>query len=147
MTPTMNFTQPQLAENIEGVGIRMSVILSTECSGGKLTIIEQEVGIGAGWPARVCNREDKVILVTGGKFVLFANGEKYEAAKGDNIFVPHGTLHSIKNVGTQTGLLLITLTPGNQKDLQKPPSQAVKVFGNSTLAMQDAAKKYNVVLD
>lgn len=108
MTSTVNFKQPKEAENIEMMGVRMSVILSTECSGGKLTIIEQQVDVGAASPVHICTREDKVILVTRGKFLFFADSKKYEAGTGANIFIPRGTLHTFKNTGT----LLVTLTSG-----------------------------------
>ncbi|RYU89251.1 cupin domain-containing protein [Mucilaginibacter terrigena] len=147
MISTRNFKQQGPSESREIKGVRTSVILSTECSGGNLTIIEEEVNVGAGSPPHICNGEDKVILVTNGNFMLFADGKKYEAAKGANIYIPHGTIHSIKNVGTQTGILLVTLTPGGQKSLLKPQSQTVKVFGKNTAAVQDVAKKYNVVFE
>lgn len=74
MTSATNHIGPQQA-GTEIEGIRMNLILSAECTGGKLTIIEQEIGIGAVSSAHVCNREDKVILVTNGNFLLFAEGK------------------------------------------------------------------------
>lgn len=127
-------------------GIRMNLILSAECTGGKLTIIEQEIGIGAVSSAHVCNREDKVILVTKGNFLLFAEGKTYEAEKGANIFIPHGIVHSIKNIGTQTGVLLVTLTPDSQPSAFKPSGRSVKVFGKNNAVMHNVAKKYDVVI-
>jgi quercetin dioxygenase-like cupin family protein len=146
MTSTVNFKQPDEAENIEIMGVSMSVILSTECSGGKLTIIEQEVAVGAASPVRICNREDKVILVTSGKFMFFADGKKYEAGTGANIFIPRGTLHNFKNTGTQTGKLLVTFTPGGHEIFLKDLSRSVRVYGKNISLMNDVAKKYDVVL-
>ncbi|RFZ92774.1 cupin domain-containing protein [Mucilaginibacter conchicola] len=146
MKTTVNFKQPDAAENIEMPGIRMTVILSTECSGGKLTIIEDEVNVGAGSPTYTCNREDKVILVNEGKFMISANGEQYLAEKGCNIFIPKGTMHNFKNVGTVTGKLLITLTPGGHEHFLKDLSQSVKVFGQNYEVMNNVARKYDVVM-
>jgi mannose-6-phosphate isomerase-like protein (cupin superfamily) len=146
MTSTVNFTQPELAENIEMKGLRMSLILSTECSGGKLTIIEQEVGIGTGSPTCICSHEDKVILVTNGRFMLFAGNQKYEAEAGASIFIPRGTLHSFTNQGTQTGKLLITLTPNKHETSLKNPTRLVKMLGKDPAYMQNVARKYNVVM-
>jgi quercetin dioxygenase-like cupin family protein len=147
MASTANFTQPEPAKNIDMMGIRMSVILSTECSNGKLTIIEQEVSVGVSSPAHTCNHEDKIILVTNGKFMLFADNEKYEAEAGASIFIPCGTLHSFTNEGTQTGKLLVTLTPGGHNDPLKNRSRTVKMLGKDPAFMHNVAKKYDVVME
>jgi quercetin dioxygenase-like cupin family protein len=140
----VNFTESETAENVEMMGIKMTVILSTECSGGKLTIIEQEVSCGAGSPAHICNREDKVIYIAEGKFMLMADGHKYIADKGANIFIPRGTMHNFKNIGTQTGRLLVTLTPGGHEHFLKDLSQTVKVYGKDPRAIKEVAQKYDV---
>jgi quercetin dioxygenase-like cupin family protein len=147
MASTINFTQPESAQNIEMMGIRMSVILSTECSNGQLTIIEQEVSVGVSSPAHICNREDKIILVTNGKFMFFADGEKYEAEAGVSIFIPQGALHSFENAGTQTGKLLVTLTPGSDNNILKNRSRTVKMLGKDPAFMHNVAKKYDVVME
>jgi quercetin dioxygenase-like cupin family protein len=147
MTSTVNFPQPEPAKNIDLTGIRVSIILSTECSGGKLTIIEQEVGVGVSSPSHTCNREDKIILVTNGKFMFFADGEKYEAEAGASIFIPQGTLHSFENGGTQTGKLLVTLTPGSDNNILKNRSRSVKMLGKDPAFMHNVAKKYDVVME
>jgi quercetin dioxygenase-like cupin family protein len=144
MASTANFTQPEPAQNIEMTGIRMSVILSTECSNGKLTITEQEVAVDVSSPAHTCNREDKIILVTHGKFMFFADNEKYEAEAGASIFIPCGTLHRFKNEGTQTGKLLVTLTPGGHNDTLKNRIRTIKMLGKDPAFMHNVAKKYDV---
>lgn len=146
MASTTNFTRPQLAENIEMTGTRRSVILSTECSGGHLTIIEEEMPVGSCTPVHICSRGDKVILVTDGKFMLFADGKKYEAEKGCNIFIPRGVMHNFKNAGTQTGKLLTTITPCGHETFLKDLRLSVKVFGKDPNILRDAAKRYGVVL-
>ncbi|MFA6248604.1 MAG: cupin domain-containing protein [Mucilaginibacter sp.] len=146
MISTMNYNQPQTGENIEMTGTRKSVILSTECSGGHLTIIEEEISVGACSTPHVSTREDKVIFVADGKFILFADGEKYEAEKGCNIFIPRGVLHNFKNAGTQTGKLLITITPFGQENFLKDLCLSVKVFGKDPAVMRDVAKRNGVVL-
>jgi quercetin dioxygenase-like cupin family protein len=147
MASIINFTQPESAQNIEMMGIRMSVILSTECSGGKLTITEQEVGVGVSSPSHTCNREDKIILVTNGKFMFFAYNEKYEAEAGASIFIPCGTLHSFTNEGTQTGKLLVTLTPDGHNNTLKNRSRSVKMLGKDPAFMHNVAKKYDVAME
>ncbi|MFD0766415.1 cupin domain-containing protein [Mucilaginibacter lutimaris] len=146
MTSIINLIQRNQAEYREVSGIQMSVILSTECSGGTLTILEKEVSVGAGSPTHTCEHEDKVILITEGNFTLYANGESYEAEKGANIFIPRGTLHSIINTGTQTGKLLITLTPAGHENFCKDLSINVKVFSKKRMVLQDVASNYNVVM-
>lgn len=88
MTSATNFKQRNQAEDIEMPGIRISVILSTACSGGKLTILEEEISVGAGSPQHICNHEDKVLLITEGKFTLHAGGKAYEAEKARTSLSP-----------------------------------------------------------
>ncbi|MES2267738.1 MAG: cupin domain-containing protein [Bacteroidota bacterium] len=146
MAPTINFIQRNPAEYVDIPGIQMNVILSTECSGGNLTILEKEVSVGAGSPPLVCNHDDKVILVTEGKFTLYANGESYDAEKGANIFIPQGIMHSVVNTGTQTGKLLITLTPGRQEKFLKDINLSVKVIGKKRVVIPNITKQHCAVL-
>ncbi|MBL4675532.1 MAG: cupin domain-containing protein [Mucilaginibacter sp.] len=123
----MKFTHPEKIKNIETRGIRVTVILSTERSDGKLTILENEVGIGAASPMHSCKGEDKVILVNEGKFLFNANGEQYLAEKGCNIHIPNNTMYSFENIGTVTGKLLITLTPKVNETFSKDVNQSIVV--------------------
>jgi len=146
MKTYVNFNQAGAAEKIEMMEIRTTVILSTERSGGKLTIIEDEVSVGAASPMYTCNCEDKVILVNEGKFIIRANGEQYMAEKGCSIFIRKGIMHNLKNVGTVTGKLLITLTLGKHEQFLKGFSQSVKVFGQKNELMEKVARRYDVVM-
>jgi quercetin dioxygenase-like cupin family protein len=146
MTSTTTLIQPQPADHIALPGTRRSVILSTEYSNGHLTIFEEEMSVGACMPAHICNRQDKVILVTDGKFALFANDKMYEAEKGCNIFIPRGVKHYFKNIGTQTGKLLTTLTPCGPDNFLRDLCLNVKVFRKDPAVMYKVAKKNGVVL-
>ncbi|MBK0380213.1 cupin domain-containing protein [Mucilaginibacter segetis] len=126
--------------------IKINTILSKACSGGKLTIIEYLVGIGAGCTAHVCPHEDKVLYVAEGKFLLLAGGYKYIAEKGSNILIPCNTWHNFKNIGTITGKLLVTLTPLNKTKMPNNLTPKVKIFGNNILKLKKTPQTFEVVL-
>ena len=144
MKATTKFDRLCKTENISVPGISMTVILRADCTGGKLTIIEDEVSVGAGSPLYTCNREDKVMMVVEGKFLVSANGDRYLLEKGCSMFIPKGTVHNFKNVGTATGKLLITLTPCEQNKFLKGLNKPITVFGNNHTVIKKAARKYKV---
>ncbi|OOQ61301.1 cupin domain-containing protein [Mucilaginibacter pedocola] len=127
------------AENIALLGINNNIILSTERNGGKLTILEQVVNIGSASPLLTCAREEKVIYIAEGNFVLSADGQQYHAGKGASMLVPKGVVHHFKNIGTSIGKLLITLTPGRRDALLKGIDSSVKVYGENIEAIKNAA--------
>jgi oxalate decarboxylase/phosphoglucose isomerase-like protein (cupin superfamily) len=79
--------------------------------------------------------------------MLFADGEKHEAEAGASIFIPQGTLHSFTNEGTQTGKLLVTLTPGSYNNTLKNRNRSVKMLGKDPAFIHNVAKKHGVVME
>ncbi|MFD0795273.1 cupin domain-containing protein [Mucilaginibacter litoreus] len=144
MSSSLNFLTHNAAKSIRINQISKRVILSKTCSGGKLTIYEHEVSVGLNSAIEICNDEDKVILVAEGKFVLYACEREYFAEKGSNILVPAGIKHHYKNIGTQTGKLLITLTPGGKERFLSGDVSRVKVYGKNTAAITAAANQLEV---
>ena len=135
---------PAKPEKIDKRSIKMTVILSAECTGGKLSIIEQTVPVGAASPPTVRYTHDTVIYVAEGKFILLTSSHRYMGDKGTSLFIPCGIWHRIKNFGTNTGKLLLTITPGKSRNLLNGGAPAEKFFGKNTGAIKNAAKNYGV---
>ncbi|MDG4865136.1 cupin domain-containing protein [Streptomyces sp. T-3] len=82
-----------------------------ENTGGSLTFAEATVPPGGGPPPHIHPNADEAFFILSGE-IEFLNGEKtFVAGAGSFVFVPRGTRHRFRNIGSQTAHLLFMFTP------------------------------------
>ena len=86
--------------------------VSGEQTGGAYSLFEVAVGPGGGEGPHVQHREDECFYVLEGRFEFVVEGSKIEAGPGTLVYAPKGDLHAFENVGTTTGSMLVSQTPG-----------------------------------
>ncbi len=67
---------------------------------------------GFGIPLHVHDREDELIYVLDGQFMIMLDGRQFTANTGDEIFFPRHIPHSFQNIGSKPGKTLWTVVPG-----------------------------------
>lgn len=122
------------------MGIELKVKVSKDDSGNKISSIEQTVSPGAGSPPHILHDADKMIYVIEGKFLLKNGDQNIEGKTGTMVYIPKGIIHNFKNIGTDNGKILVTLTPGGHEDFlydlssrlenEKPTPQLMKEVGS-----------------
>lgn len=102
-----------------GEGLKVGVLggLSTfkvrsHETGGAYAILEQEVPAGHGPPLHVHRRETEVFYILEGDFELTVGERKVAAPTGSILVGPRDVPHTFRNVGQETGRLLLTVIPG-----------------------------------
>jgi quercetin dioxygenase-like cupin family protein len=85
---------------------------TSEQTGGAYSLFEVTTQPGGGVLPHVQHREDESFYVLEGEYELLVEGRTIRAGAGSLLYVPKGTLHAHKNVGTTTGRLLVSQTPG-----------------------------------
>ena len=85
---------------------------TSEQTGGAYSLFEVTTHPGGGVPPHVQHREDESFYVLEGEYEFLDDGGATRAGAGSLIYVPRGNLHAHKNVGTTTGRLLVSQTPG-----------------------------------
>jgi quercetin dioxygenase-like cupin family protein len=86
---------------------------TSEQTGGAYSLFEVTTQPGNGVLPHVQHREDESFYVLEGEYEFLDNaGDTTRAGAGSLIYVPRGNLHAHKNVGTTTGRMLLSQTPG-----------------------------------
>ena len=86
---------------------------TSEQTGGAYSLFEVTTQPGDGVLPHVQHREDESFYVLEGEYEFLDDaGGTTRAGAGSLIYVPRGNLHAHKNVGTTTGRMLLSQTPG-----------------------------------
>jgi quercetin dioxygenase-like cupin family protein len=85
---------------------------TSEQTGGAYSLFEVTTQPGGGVLPHVQHREDESFYVLEGEYEFLVEGRTIRASAGSLLYVPKGTLHAHKNVGTTSGRLLVSQTPG-----------------------------------
>ncbi|QDG75522.1 cupin domain-containing protein [Labrenzia sp. PHM005] len=115
--------------------ITFRILLSGNQTDGTLAIFEDDVHPGQG-PARHIHRDqDETFFFLEGEFDVEIAGERHHMKPGDVGFVPRGTVHAFKNVGSTVGKLRYILSPAGTFEEFIPSIHAILTDGTQS---QDA---------
>jgi quercetin dioxygenase-like cupin family protein len=104
--------QTQAAGTISWLGTTYRTILTTEASGGAMSIVDSEGPAGSGPPRHIHDREDEVFVILTGRVEFWLEGERFTRGPGETAFVPRGKEHTFRVIGPGTSRHLVILTPG-----------------------------------
>lgn len=96
--------------NIQG-GIKLKVLVSGKDTDGTIAVLVDTVQPGGGPPIHIHNNQDETFLCVSGEFKIRVGDGVIEVKAGDVAFVPRGTIHGFRNVGTTEGVLQYAFTP------------------------------------
>jgi len=82
-----------------------------EDTGGSFSLIEVQVQSENGPPSHIHHREDETFYVLEGEFSFLHGDITITATAGSFVYIPKGTLHTFKNIGTSQGRFLAIITP------------------------------------
>ena len=105
------FSLPGAGQIADAFG-RHIIRISADRTGGSLGVFESEVPAGEGPPFHVHDREEEFFVVLSGRFGFWCEGDHVELGAGGAIVIPRGTAHRFQNIGSETGQLLVVMTPG-----------------------------------
>jgi mannose-6-phosphate isomerase-like protein (cupin superfamily) len=78
---------------------------------GAMCVAEVTTFPDNGPPPHIHHREDELFCVLEGKFSFLVGDSRTEANVGSYRYVPKGTLHTYRNIGTTPAKSLVVLTP------------------------------------
>jgi mannose-6-phosphate isomerase-like protein (cupin superfamily) len=88
------------------------ILATHEQTGGTLGLFRQTIAPNSGPPTHIHQNEDEFFYVVSGEFSIKVGERTVSAPARSVVFVPRGTAHAFRNVGTQPGELLEGVTPG-----------------------------------
>jgi hypothetical protein len=56
--------------------------------------------------------QDEWFYIVDGTFLFEADGKNFYLEAGEPVFLPHGTCHTLQNVGNTVGRTVVTVVPG-----------------------------------
>lgn len=91
--------------------ITFKVLLSSAQTGGSHAVFEDIVQPGQGPGRHIHRGQDETFLFEEGEFDVEIDGVRHHMKPGDVGFVPKGSVHAFKNVGSVPGRLRYVFTP------------------------------------
>ena len=109
--PAVKVAVPEACEMFPAFGNEMTVLLSGADTGGKLAMCIDVTPPGGGPPPHYHLNEDEWFFPLEGEVEFLLNGEWQAVAVGTAVFVPRGTVHTFRNVGSGYLKVLVQTTP------------------------------------
>lgn len=93
-------------------GVLYRILISSEQTGGALSLVDSISPIGSGPPLHIHDAEDETFYIVTGTLKFFLDGQTLVKQAGEAVFVPRGKLHTFQVVGDMPCRHLVMLTPG-----------------------------------
>ncbi len=97
---------------LEWLGVTYKTILTTQASGGAMSIVDSVSPAGSGPPRHIHEREDETFIVLTGQCEFWLEGQRFTRGPGETAFIPRGREHTFRVTGEQASRHLLVLTPG-----------------------------------
>ncbi|WP_137924378.1 cupin domain-containing protein [Cupriavidus sp. 2SB] len=105
---------PDEATPIQPFGLDMRVLLSSEATGGTISVIMASHKPGEGPPDHLHHMQEECFFIVEGTYELTAGDVTRTVGPGTIVYLPRGVVHSFKNVGTTVARMLDWSVPGGQ---------------------------------
>ena len=132
----------------------VKVKVTSAQTGGRLSPLEIDVTPGFGNNAHAHGGEDEAFYIASGDFRFINGAGTFDAGAGAFVYVPRGTRHGFRNIGSETGKLMVFYTPAGAEqffldngddpdpDGNPPPEWTQERFD----AMAEALKVHKMIL-
>jgi mannose-6-phosphate isomerase-like protein (cupin superfamily) len=93
------------------------ILATADQTAGSLGMFRQTIAPNSGPPTHVHQAEDEFFYVVSGAFKVKLGDSVMTAPAQSVMFVPRGTAHTFQNVGAESGVLLVGVTPGGYEKI------------------------------
>lgn len=102
---------PDQGERFTIIGGGVRILAEGATTAGRCCIFEVPVAPGDGPPLHHHDREDESFFVVDGRFKFVIGDKSFIGGRGTFGLAPRGSIHSFRNVGSTTGVMIVTCTP------------------------------------
>ena len=135
--------KPEQAQPINPFGLEMRVLLTTEETGGAISVIMAWHKHGEGPPDHVHFRQEEMFFIVKGAYELTVGGQTSTAGPGTIVFIPRNVVHRFKNVGDTAACMLDWSLPGGQDHYFKAISDLAAGGGFTGEKVMEISKKFD----
>jgi len=124
-------------------GMTLKILLSSADTSGLQAVFEDIVEPGVGPSRHIHHKQDETFLFLEGNFDVEIDGQCYQMSAGGTAFIPRGTVHGWKNVGSGMGRLRYLFSPAlNIEQMFRDINSAYLLRGMNEEWMQKLAADY-----
>jgi len=127
--PHATIVTPEQALPLKAFGLDLKVLLSTEATGGAISVLLGSHKPGEGPPDHVHFSQEEIFFVVEGTYELTVGDQTSTAGPGTIVFIPRNVVHRFKNVGEprhacSTGVCREGRTTTSRRSPTSPPATA-----------------------
>ena len=135
--------KPEQALPIKPFGLDMKVLLTTEATGGAISVLMAWLKPGEGPGDHVHFNQEEMFFIVEGTYELTVDGQTTTAGPGTIVFIPRNVVHRFKNVGDTTGCMLDWTLPGGQDHYFKAISELAAAGGLTPEKVMEINKRHD----
>jgi quercetin dioxygenase-like cupin family protein len=135
--------KPEQALPIKPFGLDMKVLLTTEATGGAISVIMGWHKPGEGPPDHVHSSQEELFFIVEGTYEVTVGGQTSTAGPGTIVFIPRNVVHRFRNVGDTTACMLDWSLPGGQDHYFKAISELAAGDGFTAERAMAISKKFD----
>jgi mannose-6-phosphate isomerase-like protein (cupin superfamily) len=135
--------KPEQALSIKPFGLDLKVLLTTEATGGAISVLMGWLKPGEGPGDHVHFNQEEIFFIVEGTYELTVGGQTTTAGPGTIVFIPRTVVHRFKNVGNTTGCMLDLSLPGGQDHYFKAISELAADGGLTGEKVMEINKKFD----
>jgi quercetin dioxygenase-like cupin family protein len=134
---------PKQALSIKPFGIEVRVLLTTEATGGAISVIMAWHRPGEGPPDHVHFSQEEMFFIVEGTYELTLGGQTSTVGPGTLVFIPRNVVHRFTNVGDATACMLDWSLPGGQDHYFKAISDLAAGGGFTGEKVMEISKRFD----
>jgi quercetin dioxygenase-like cupin family protein len=121
----------------------MKVLLSTEATGGAISVLMADHKPGEGPPDHVHFSQEEMFFIVEGTYELTVGDQTSTVGPGTIVFIPRNMVHRFKNVGNTTARMLDWSLPGGQDHYFKEIADLAASDGFTGEKVMEISKKFD----
>jgi len=105
----------------------LRILLDSETTGGRLTLVEEFFGEGDGSPLHIHHHEDEAFWLLAGAMRVWVGDQRFDVSEGGVAFLPRGIPHAFRVTAAECRALILASPAGIEEmyreagwDLSKP---------------------------
>ena len=127
----------------QAFGLDMKILLTTEATGGAISVIMGWHKPGEGPPDHVHFNQEEMFFIVEGIYELTVGDQTSTVGPGAIVFIPRNVVHRFKNVGDTTARMLDWSLPGGQDHYFKAISELGAGGGFTGEKVMEITKKFD----
>jgi len=135
--------RPEQALRVKPFGLDMKILLTTEATGGAISVLMAWHKPDEGPPDHVHFDQEEIFFILEGTYELTVDGQTTTAGAGTIVFIPRNVVHRFTNVGDTTARMLDWSLPGGQDHYFKAISDLAAGDGFTSEKVMAISKQFD----